>query len=209
MDQFDTIDFSDNEIRKLDGFPLLCRLKSVIANNNRICRIADGLEQSLPKLETLVLTNNNIEDLNDLDTLGSITTLTYLCLLRNPVIHKPAYRYYVISLLPNLRVLDFRRIRMKERKKAKDLYGEKEAAPVKTKTFTAAELKAAAYQAPLPSGPSPAEIAKIREAIAAAKSLEEVQQLEAMLKAGQLPLHPGSGYHAQNGGGLVEQDMEN
>lgn len=95
--------------------------------------------------------------------------------------------------------------------------------------FTPAELKAAAYQAPQPSGPSPAEIAKIRvqtlgtlivclgmslacglqEAIAAAKSLEEVQQLEAMLKAGQLPLHPGSGYHAQNGGQLVEQDMEN
>ena len=26
-------------------------------------RIAEGLEQSLPKLETIVLTNNNIEDL--------------------------------------------------------------------------------------------------------------------------------------------------
>ncbi|MEE6509307.1 hypothetical protein FKM82_025494 [Ascaphus truei] len=36
LDQFDTIDFSDNEIRKLDGFPLLKRLKTLLVNNNRI-----------------------------------------------------------------------------------------------------------------------------------------------------------------------------
>ncbi len=40
----------------------------------------------------------------------------------------------------------------------------------------------------------------LQEAIAAAKSLEEVQQLEAMLKAGQLPMQPAmAGYHVQNG----------
>lgn len=36
QNQFDTIDFSDNEIRKLDGFPLLSRLKAVLLSNNRI-----------------------------------------------------------------------------------------------------------------------------------------------------------------------------
>ena len=36
QDQFDTIDFSDNDVRKLDGFPLLHRLKSLLLNNNRI-----------------------------------------------------------------------------------------------------------------------------------------------------------------------------
>ncbi len=36
QDQFDTIDFSNNEIRKLDGFPFLHRLRNVIINNNRI-----------------------------------------------------------------------------------------------------------------------------------------------------------------------------
>lgn len=40
QDQFDTIDFSDNEIRKLDGFPLLRRLKNVILNNNRVWWVA-------------------------------------------------------------------------------------------------------------------------------------------------------------------------
>lgn len=36
LDQFDTIDFSDNDIRKLDGFPHLPRLKCLLLNNNRI-----------------------------------------------------------------------------------------------------------------------------------------------------------------------------
>ena len=36
LDQFDTFDFSDNDIRKLDGFPHLKRLNSILANNNRI-----------------------------------------------------------------------------------------------------------------------------------------------------------------------------
>ena len=36
QDQFDTIDMSDNEIRKVDGFPLLKRLKTLFFNNNRI-----------------------------------------------------------------------------------------------------------------------------------------------------------------------------
>lgn len=36
LDQFDTIDFSDNDIRKLDGFPQLPRLKCLLLNNNRI-----------------------------------------------------------------------------------------------------------------------------------------------------------------------------
>lgn len=36
LDQFDTVDFSDNDLRKLDGFPYLPRLKCLLLNNNRI-----------------------------------------------------------------------------------------------------------------------------------------------------------------------------
>lgn len=36
QDQFDVMDFSDNDIRKLDGFPKLKRLKTLLLNNNRI-----------------------------------------------------------------------------------------------------------------------------------------------------------------------------
>lgn len=36
QDQFDTIDLSDNDIRKVEGFPMLRRLKMLIINNNRV-----------------------------------------------------------------------------------------------------------------------------------------------------------------------------
>ncbi len=37
----------------------------------------------------------------------------------------------------------------------------------------------------------------LQEAIAGARSLEEVQQLEAMLKAGQIPGQPEANHHPQ------------
>lgn len=39
QDQFDTIDLSDNEIVKLENFPHLNRLGTLLINNNRITRI--------------------------------------------------------------------------------------------------------------------------------------------------------------------------
>ncbi|POI25706.1 hypothetical protein CIB84_010542 [Bambusicola thoracicus] len=113
LDQFDAIDFSDNEIRKLDGFPLLRRLKTLLMNNNRICRIGEGLEQALPSLTELVLTNNNISELGELDPLSSIKSLTYLSILRNPVTNKKHYRLYVIYKVPQIRVLDFQKVKLK------------------------------------------------------------------------------------------------
>ena len=55
LDQYDTIDFSDNEVRKLDGFPYMHRVKSLMLNNNRIVRVGEGLELCLPNLSTLIL----------------------------------------------------------------------------------------------------------------------------------------------------------
>lgn len=40
QNQFDSIDLSDNEIVKLEGFPLLPRLKTLTLNHNRISRYA-------------------------------------------------------------------------------------------------------------------------------------------------------------------------
>ncbi|XP_046864115.1 U2 small nuclear ribonucleoprotein A'-like [Xenia sp. Carnegie-2017] len=124
LDQFDTINFSDNDIKKLEGFPLLKRLKSLIMNNNRVCRIGEGLATCLPNLETLVLTNNSMNDLSDLDALKSVKTLRYLSLMRNPILNKPNYRLYVIHSLPQIRVLDFQRIKLREREAATRLFEE-------------------------------------------------------------------------------------
>ena len=92
MDQFDCIDFSDNEVRwyllnnwyqqlprsyttyysrKLDGFPYLQRVKCLLLNNNRIVRIGESLELNLPRLDTLMLTNNSIQ-VAGVDTINMI-----------------------------------------------------------------------------------------------------------------------------------------
>ena len=72
LDQFDAIDFSGNVIRKLGGFSLVRRLKKLLVNNNRICHIGDGLGQALPCLTELILTSNNLVELDDLDSLTSL-----------------------------------------------------------------------------------------------------------------------------------------
>ncbi|XP_031734063.1 U2 small nuclear ribonucleoprotein A' [Anarrhichthys ocellatus] len=197
LDQFDTIDFSDNEVRKLDGFPLLKRLKTLLMNNNRICRIGENLELSLQGLTELVLTNNNIQELGDLDPLATVKTLTLLSLLRNPVTNKKHYRLYVINKIPQIRVLDFQKVKLKERQEAEKMFKGKRGAQLakdiarRTKTFTpgvAAQLEKKR------TGPSQADVEAIKSAIANASSLAEVERLKGMLQAGQIPgreLRPG------------------
>lgn len=190
LDQFDTIDLTDNDIRKLDGFPLLKRLKSLLVNNNRVVRISDGLEECLPNLESLILTNNNMQELGDLDALSTVKSLRYLSLLRNPVTSKKNYRLYVIHKVPQIRVLDFQRIKQKEREAAAKMFKGKKGQALaqemgkRSKTFVPGEKLPEAKK---PTGPSKEDIALIKTAIANAKTLEEVERLNQMLKTGQIP----------------------
>ena len=69
------MDFSDNEIMKLENFPVLRRLSSLYLNNNRIRHIARGLGRALPRLQTLVLTNNQLARLEDLNALQDLPSL--------------------------------------------------------------------------------------------------------------------------------------
>ncbi|KND02597.1 uncharacterized protein SPPG_03053 [Spizellomyces punctatus DAOM BR117] len=192
-DSHDVVDLTDNDLRRLDGFPLMKRLKALMVSNNRITRIDLDLAKQLPNLNTLILNNNHIEELGDLDPLGNFEHLECLSLMDNPVATKKYYRSYVIHRCPKVRILDFRKIREKERRDAAQLFsgaeGTKLAATLsakgRAKTFEPGEvLKKAArpYQ-----GPSPEEAAKIREAIKNAKTLDEVTRLEKLLQAGQVP----------------------
>nr|XP_023408624.1 U2 small nuclear ribonucleoprotein A' [Loxodonta africana] len=190
LDQFDAIDFSDNEIRKLDGFPLLRRLKTLLVNNNRICRIGEGLDQSLPCLTELILTNNSLVELGDLDPLAALKSLTYLSILRNPVTNKKHYRLYVIYKVPQVRVLDFQKVKLKERQEAEKMFKGKRGAQLakdiarRSKTFNPG--------AGLPTdkkkgGPSPGDVEAIKNAIANASTLAEVERLKGLLQSGQIP----------------------
>ncbi|PVD23776.1 hypothetical protein C0Q70_17050 [Pomacea canaliculata] len=213
LDQFDTIDFSDNDIRKLDGFPLLKRLKVLLFNNNRMVRIGENLGEVIPNLNTLILTNNAIHELGDLDPLASLSKLEHLSLLRNPVIAKKHYRYYVIFRIPSLRVLDFQRIRLKEREAAARLFkgkkGQQLAAEVgkKSKTFVPGEDLP--EKRATPSGPSKEDIEAIKQAIARASTLEEVERLKQLLLSGQIPSNkPASNPQATGGEEEEEEDEE-
>lgn len=196
LDQFDTIDLSDNDIRKLDGFPLLKRLKTLLLNNNRIVRFGENLEICLPNLDTLILTGNLIQELVDLEPLTTLPHLTCLSLLYCPAAGRPHYRHYIAFKFPKLRLLDFRKIKMKEREDAVTLFRSKRGRDLqkeiakKAKTFVpGAGLPEARNK---PSGPSAEELWKIREAISNASSLEEVEHLNRLLQAGQIPGRGGS-----------------
>ena len=78
---------------------------------------------NLPKLETLVLTNNRLQHLKELEPLTSLSKLKFLCLLENPVTKRSNYRLFCVHTLPTLKVLDFKKISAKEREEATALFG--------------------------------------------------------------------------------------
>ncbi|KAI3686325.1 hypothetical protein L1987_79999 [Smallanthus sonchifolius] len=193
-DQFDTIDLSDNEIVKLENFPNLNRLGTLLLNNNRITRINPNIGEFLPKLHSLVLTNNRLVNLVEIDPLASLPKLQYLSLLDNNITKKPNYRLYVIHKLKPLRLLDFKKVKQKERIEADKLFvskeAEEEAKKESVKTFVPGEVPTDEPKEEEPSkpvGPTPEQIIAIKAAIVNSQTLEEVARLEKALKSGQVP----------------------
>jgi len=216
LDQFDTINFTNNEIRKIDNFPLLPRLKSLIFNNNRIVRIAESLEEHLPNVNMLILTNNNIQDLADLEQLAGMQTLEMISLLHNPVVSRPNYRLFVIHKFSNLKVLDFKKVKSKEREAASQLFKTKRGKDQlkeiekKAKTFVPGgnlpdKLKSNT------AGLTPEQVKNIKMAISKATTLEEIERLNTMLRTGQIPggapISNGNGV-AKNGNQIEEMDED-
>eukprot|EP00210_Caulerpa_lentillifera_P008061 g7697.t1 len=203
-DQFDSIDFSDNAIVFLEGFPRLPRLKVLLLNNNRISRIGTDLEDCIPNLQMLILTNNKIENLKALDPLKVLHKIKHLCLLGNPVTKAENYRQYVVQLLPNLKVLDFTKVQTKvkfqiqfsigsvvqERTGLIDDQGHT-FDPDKDVEMLDIERQDDSKRShkKQKKGPSVEQITAIKAAIQNAETLEEVKQLEAALKSGVMPTH--------------------
>eukprot|EP01116_Phalansterium_solitarium_P007183 TRINITY_DN19701_c0_g1_i1.p1 TRINITY_DN19701_c0_g1~~TRINITY_DN19701_c0_g1_i1.p1 ORF type:complete len:258 (+),score=54.76 TRINITY_DN19701_c0_g1_i1:81-854(+) len=212
QDAFDVIDLSDNEITKLDNFPLLPRLSTLFVNSNRVSVIGTDLGSCLPQLDTLVLSNNRLANLTDIDPLSALPSLRRLSLLDNLITKKQHYRLYVIHKIPQLKLLDFRKVKPKERQASQKLFGaaQQAATAAATQQPGAAASSAAAASTPAASRPAaddavmlaaaaaaaPAvpsaaasltESDRIRQAIASAKSIDEVAALERLLAAGTVP----------------------
>lgn len=111
QDGFDCIDLSDNEIKKLENFPRLRRLRMLLLHNNHIARLQDELPEAIGNLEYLVLTGNRVAQLAEVDRLAGFAKLDTLVLAGNPVAKRRYYREYVIHKLPQLKVLDYKKIK--------------------------------------------------------------------------------------------------
>jgi U2 small nuclear ribonucleoprotein A' len=196
QDQFDSLDLSDNEIRKLECLAVLPRIKMLLFNNNQINRVAENLGRAFPNLQTLVLTNNRFATLKELEPLAALPSITMISLVDNPVTKQPHYRAFLIAMLPNLKVLDFQKVKPPERAAAEATYGSAakrqktaaESSAAKTFEPGAPEAPSAAPKA----GPTPEQIQRIKDAIANASSLEEVARLEKALKSGNYDIVAGA-----------------
>ncbi|KAJ1655220.1 U2 snRNP complex subunit [Dispira simplex] len=227
----DTIDLSNNDLRRLDNFPVLKRLKCLLVNNNRVQSFNGELARSLPNLETLVLTGNAVDKLSALEPLRGLNRLEYLSLLDNPVTKDQHYRLWVIWRFPLVRVLDFQRVKLKERQHATKLFstptGEltslaKSILEVDSKTFEPGEALAQKYikagqrsletlgsfdpqQASVPALAAQAQRnEELREKIAASTAaLANVQHLERLMDEGHIA---GGLTHQESSPQPVNQD---
>jgi U2 small nuclear ribonucleoprotein A' len=186
-DRYETIDLSDNEISKIEGFPLLQRLTCLIFNNNKIARISKGLGEMIPNVETIVLTSNRVQDLADLEPLSELKNISMLSLLSNPVTKKQHYRLFLIHILPKLRVLDFVKVKAKEREEAAKLFGGEAGQKLQEKLSTTRTFIPGEVDKQGSSTISSEQRAKILEAINRAQSIEEINRLELALQTGKLP----------------------
>eukprot|EP00903_Cladosiphon_okamuranus_P006037 g5955.t1 len=200
QDQFDAMDFSDNEIKKLENFPRYKRLSSLLLCNNHISKISEDLGTSLPNLSCLILTNNKLSTLAELKGLATCTKLTMLSLLHNEVVSKQYYRLYMINLVPSLKQLDFQKVTVKERESAARLAGSQAGKAMmqdvaqqaeKAKTFTPGAL------APAEQKLTDEHRAIYADRIAKATTVEEIEMLSKKIQAGIIP----SANYKQGGGG--------
>ncbi|RLN90876.1 hypothetical protein BBJ28_00018270 [Nothophytophthora sp. Chile5] len=109
-------------VTKLENFPRLRRLRMLLLHNNHVVKIQENLADAVANLEYLMLTGNRIAQLAEVDHLACFAKLDTLTLSGNPVTKRKYYREYVIHKLPQLRVLDFQRIRPHDREAAATLF---------------------------------------------------------------------------------------
>ena len=142
-------------------------MRTLILNDNKIV-VIETISDLFPKLESLSLMNNLISDFNELSKLATCANLKRLFLLNNPVVQQPNYRLFVISRLPQLKVLDFEKVKQTERLESAKLFG----------SFSLEEQKI--FLAKL------TKKEKIKLLIEKTKGIDQLNRLELLLKSGEL-----------------------
>ncbi|KAG9394371.1 Leucine-rich repeat [Carpediemonas membranifera] len=116
---FDGIDLSFNLITHLGEFPLIPSLRVLLVADNSVETISSFLSASnLPLLESINLYHNNISSLAELGKLASLPKLKELYVGRNPVCNIENFRVKLLTLLPQLTVINGSMVTAKEREQA-------------------------------------------------------------------------------------------
>lgn len=130
-DNVEELNFSFNDISKIENLNGFKNLKKLVLDNNCITNPGESFPK-LPKLETLWINKNNILDLEPLLTHleKNNPNLSYLSLMQNPccpnplmgnpntVIDYSRFRLYVLYRLKNLKILDSDQVTSIERRDA-------------------------------------------------------------------------------------------
>lgn len=200
-DQFDAIDLADNRVTRLENFPRMLRLSSLFISGNFIETVdAINLATNVPNLSNLVLTDNRIRCFREVANIATgCPKLEFLTLVGNPVMRRQHYRLYTISKIPSLKVLDFIKVKEKERCRSKclapsvvgtalegDLRIEsRDSSMTGVKTFTTGECPS--MRESFLTNFTKQQQLYIKAMIANSSSLVEIERIETMVKRGEFP----------------------
>uniref|UniRef100_A0A8C5M7T4 Leucine rich repeat containing 49 n=1 Tax=Leptobrachium leishanense TaxID=445787 RepID=A0A8C5M7T4_9ANUR len=131
------LDLYDNQIEEINGLSALRSLRVLMLGKNRIKNISnlealknlDVLDlhgnqrdvDTLPSLQLLYLSFNNISRINDILCLADSTSLSDVTLDGNPIAQETWYRQSILGHMLQLRQLDMKRITEEERRTASAL----------------------------------------------------------------------------------------
>lgn len=123
QNKYQVIDLSNNDLISLGNIPKrFNNLQCLLLSNNNISYIDD---ESFPldnHITSITLFNNNIYKFQK-SFKDKFPKLETLILLGNPITEMENYRYFIIWLIPSLKVLDFKKVKQAERKTSEDMFG--------------------------------------------------------------------------------------
>ena len=209
---FDAYDLSNNRIRRLEHFPKVPRLQSLYVAHNLVDSVdANNLLTNVPNLQHLELSHNAVADFRTLQQLAAACpNLSFLSLVGNPVCRRPGYRLAVIYAFAtvagtdsdkkkrnsHLQCLDYIKIKASERKQAAQ-WGVQNASQLQA-ADAATNTSAANTFTPGEGVPklvtahfTTEQKAYIRDLLASAESVQEMEAIEAAVQRGVLPKPKG------------------